>query len=535
MATTRRWQLLSICYADDIANDQTCGRSWNSSREGDKARHENGPPTTRRCCREIYHRVPGSFPRAPARILAPLSPADFVDKLHQQIFAAFIEQQARSGEVDPALVGKATNSAGYLLTLRDDVATSVHATCEAAKIIEARRKRQIISIIENAGDAAKNGHTSSDLLKMLLADIEDCRRDEASHKPQFPLITANRISNGPISLNYLIDRVLVEKQPCVLGGPKKTLKTTLAILFAIHIALAIDLFGKFPVDRPRRVLVCSAESGMATIQEIAHRICDALGVKLAEIGNLVFTASVPKPNDAESFIEFRAAVAESQCEVLILDPFYRMFDGDGQESIFKMGVVLGKIDDLCQEFGVTLILCHHLKTSRMNQFAPAELDDLAYAGCAEYFRQWLLLSRREAYELGSGKHALWLTIGGGAGHNSLWALDIDEGHSDNIGGRLWTLGLKRADEGHDAAERRKAAVKADANQKQFDDDRAAVFRIMAKFPGGLSKTDIGTRAAISNRRWNSVFARMLDDEELVPIKITVSNHKKPITGYKLKG
>ncbi len=172
--------------------EQLAGRRQGAGMRTDHLPHEDAA--------EKY--IIGCLVRFPDRnggmLSRSLSPADFVDKLHQQIFAAFIEQQARSGEVDPALVGKATNSAGYLLTLRDDVATRVHATCEAAKIIEARRKRQIISIIENAGDAAKNGHTSSDLLKMLLADMSVFRRDEASHKPQSPLITALRISNGPI-------------------------------------------------------------------------------------------------------------------------------------------------------------------------------------------------------------------------------------------------------------------------------------------------------------------------------------------------
>jgi hypothetical protein len=149
-----------------------------------------------------------------------------------------------------------------------------------------------------------------------------------------------------------------------------------------------------------------------------------------------------------------------------------MHSGEGAESVFKMGNPLAELGELCLAHGATPIICHHLKTGRLNQFAPAELDDLAYAGCAEYFRQWLLLSRREQYEPGSGQHALWLTVGGSAGHNSLWAVDIDEGTIDDPGGRRWGLAVTKSDEARSSAEQRKTEAKAAAVRQQIDEDRA---------------------------------------------------------------
>src|SRR5262249_29415851 len=158
----------------------------------------------------------------------------------------------------------------------------------------------------------------------------------------------------------------------------------------------LDLFGKFPIEVPQRVFMCSAESGMPTVKETANRICKSLGLELGKIDGLTFTTGIPRPNDPRSMADFRSAVIESEAQVVLLDPLSGMFSGDGQESIFKKGDVLGKVSDLCDELGATLILCHHLKSTRLNQYAPADLDDLAYAGCAEHFRQWLLLARREA-------------------------------------------------------------------------------------------------------------------------------------------
>jgi hypothetical protein len=483
-----------------------------------------------------------AFPPCAPDVFRQLRKQDFTVKAHQLIYDVMLDHNKRGLQVDPPLIAAQLKShpefagdsvAGYLMSLGEGVATIAHAGLYANSVREASLKRQIRGVGEFLIEGADNGHTSDQLLRAAWADLDDLRKEHNNAKPKFPLITALELATAQFVLNYLIDRVLVEKQPCILGGPKKSLKTTLAILFAIHIALGIELFGKFGVSRSRRVLVCSAESGMATIQETAHRICASLGVNLAEVENLVFTSNVPKPNDAASWAEFRAAVEESGAEVLILDPFYRMFDGDGQESIFKMGAVLGTIDDLCQELGVTLILCHHLKTSRLNQFAPAELDDLAYAGCAEYFRQWLLLSRREAYQPGSGHHALWLTIGGSAGHNSLWAIDIDEGRSDDLGGRRWATSIQRYDEARDAAEQRKADAKSAKAEQQHEADATAICRLLAKHPQGRTKTYIRDHCGVSGRRFPLVLAAMHEAGQVIDCEVQVGNKKQPQPGFKL--
>jgi hypothetical protein len=483
-----------------------------------------------------------AYPPCAPGVFRQLRPQHFTAKAHRLIYEVMLDHNKRGLLVDPPLIAAqlkghaefaSDDVAGYLLELGQGVETAAHADIYAGQVFEAARKRQLRGVGELIVEGANNGHTSRQILDLAWADLDELRREAICAKPQFPLITAMDLATAHFALNYLIDRVLVEKQPCILGGPKKSLKTTLAILFAICIALGMDLFGKFRVDGPRRVLVCSAESGMATIQETARRVCDSLGVELADIDNLVFTTSVPRPNDLNSMAEFRTAVAESGAEVLILDPFYRMFDGDGQESIFKMGAVLGSIDDLCQELGCTLILCHHLKTSRLNQYAPAELDDLAYAGCAEYFRQWLLLARRDAYEPGSGRHALWLTIGGSAGHNSLWAIDIDEGRADDIGGRHWATTIQRSDEARDALEQRKADAKSIKQQEQHEADCTAICRLLAKHPNGASKTFIRDHCQISGRRFPFVLAAMLEAGQLVDCEVTVGNKKQPQPGFKL--
>ena len=201
------------------------------------------------------------------------------------------------------------------------------------------------------------------------------------------------------------------------------------------------------------MLVCTCEAGLGVVKSIARRICDSLGVELETIENLAFCPSVPKLDDPASWLEFKREVQRYNPNVLFLDPFYRMYRGEGAENLFKVAVPLDLVDDFCRSNEVTPVLLHHLKSVRSNQFAQADLDDMAYAGISEFSRQWLLLSRREAYDVGSGFHRLWLNIGGSAGHNSFSALDVNEGRfnpdadgGNGLYGRRWETTLQCADE-----------------------------------------------------------------------------------------
>lgn len=119
-------------------------------------------------------------------------------------------------------------------------------------------------------------------------------------------------------------------------------------------------------------------------------------------------------------------------EVVILDPLYMCLLAGGTglsaTNLFDVGATLMAVADSCARARATLVVVHHTTKGTAGKLdaAGVALHDLAYAGIGEFARQWILLSRAEEYEPGSGRHDLRLSVGGSAGHSSRWRVRIDE-------------------------------------------------------------------------------------------------------------
>jgi RecA-family ATPase len=254
-----------------------------------------------------------------------------------------------------------------------------------------------------------------------------------------PAWSLQKLLEADLNEQFIIDQVLIENQPAIIGGAFKTLKTTLLVMQALSLCSGEKFLGRYDVFSRKRVLFCSAESGKRKIRNSIFAVAKQMGISVAELrdsGFLQLSWWVPKVNSAEVMEYFMNEVDRAQAEIVMLDPLYQALD-DQQASMILNGQQLASLCNYILDAGATPICCDHVKRSSENarNREPLELDDISGAGKAEYFRQWMLVSRRAKFapEENRKPHELWLSIGGSEGHSSQLALDVvelfdDQGH-----------------------------------------------------------------------------------------------------------
>ena len=316
------------------------------------------------------------------------------------------------------------------------------------------------------------------------------------------LIDGAEFDAGDYAVEDLIPGVLTCGEPGQIVGPMKACKTTIAVDMILSLAFARPFLGKFPIHEAAPAGIVSAESGRATLQETARRIAASKGVRLADATGAFWGFDLPPLTDDKAIAAIESAIADRGLRLLILDPFYLMLGSNGDEgNVFSMGEWLKPIGELCQRTGATILLAHHARKNRPDHTAPLELHEISWSGSAEFVRQWLLLARRSPFDAVNGKHELWLSYGGSAGHSGVWGLDITEGHRSDDGGRVYVPELIPASDARQEANEAKGSAKAEERQARNESIMAKrqqhVARYLARFPDGDTEARIGSGCSMA--------------------------------------
>lgn len=314
----------------------------------------------------------------------------------------------------------------------------------------------------------------------------------------YPVITSAELFSGTFTHDYLIDDILVAGEPVILAGGKKSLKTCTLIDLGISLVSQTPFLGQFKVNRQCRVMLMSGESGQTTLSETAKRIAKSKGVEPDQLEGLVWSERLPQFGDPSHLLAVDRLIKSQRIDVLMIDPAYMAMPSMDAKNLFDVGSRLRGMNNVCSDNGTTLLLCHHTRKNQHNQFDPPQLEEIAFAGFQEWARQWLLLGRQEQYEPGSGRHRLWLSVGGSAGHSGLYGVTIDEGTERP---RQWRVEVSSADES-------RQEIKAERNEAKQSNLEARLLEAINTRSDGATQTTLATVAGASSKRTKEALTRM---------------------------
>lgn len=373
-------------------------------------------------------------------------------------------------------------------------------------------------------------------------------RDESQIHPQDNLVswkfrpmTSPFFASAKFHTDWLVRGMLVKGQPAIVAGPPKALKTSIMVDMAISLASGSKFLGAFDVVQKKRVCFLSGESGEATLQETALRICKAKGVKLEDL-DLEWMFDLPQLANADHLAELEAGLGDAGAEVLVLDPLYLSLLSGGnsrvdERSLYQMGDHLRQVARACLRAGTTPILTHHANRG-LKRGEQMELHHLSYAGIPEFARQWILLNRTSAYQ-GNGAHDLIMSFGGSAGHGGVWSVRIEEGViQDDFTARSWVVKALPASDAREAAKAKKEAEKETIKRTKHVEQEDKVLQAIAEIcamESAATKSKISTQTGYSSKVVNETVSRLLQNEARVEVcKFEKPTGKGNTTGKRMK-
>lgn len=340
---------------------------------------------------------------------------------------------------------------------------------------------------------------------------------------RFPIVSSKALDSEDYTPSPIITEALFAGSPAVIGGMFKTGKTLLAVDLAISVATGLPFLGSWTVPEPREVVYFTGEGGPAVAQEYARRIAASKGVGLADVSQLHWCFSVPRLEDLRDLDAFAKVLDDTAAEVAILDNLMLCLSGDNAGNVYSMGGTLGNAVRICSERGVTATFIHHFKRTRAtaDAFAPGELADLTQAGVAEIAGQWLLLTRRQAYDPDeAGEHKLWLNIGGRMGHSSLHALDIHEGSRADPEGRRWEVEITPASQARADAKASKEHRKAADLEQRDSEHRERLLSVLRATPEGDTARQLRIASRLNPEGFDRAIFTLLQEGRAARCKTT---------------
>ena len=181
-----------------------------------------------------------------------------------------------------------------------------------------------------------------------------------SPAPGLPVARACDLRDPAGESPWLVEGLWAEQAVGILGGEPKCCKSFLALDMAVGVASGTPCLRRFPVRRTGPVLLFPAEDALSVVRQRLEGICAAAHARLQDLPLYVITAPrllLDLPQDRDRLRETVAAIHPA---LLVLDPFIRLHRADENASK-EVAPLLGYLRELQREFGVAVLLVHHVR------------------------------------------------------------------------------------------------------------------------------------------------------------------------------
>lgn len=290
-----------------------------------------------------------------------------------------------------------------------------------------------------------------------LAEVPELTEDqqEAEDREEkfgYNFLTASELLAKELKLEYLVEGAFVGEGTLFIGGDQKTFKTNIAMDLLVSIATGTPFLNTFNINETRSTAIFTAEIGEVKAQILLRAILAERG--LHTMDGLDIVNEVPKFGldkragevTGDAIRRLRLFLRTRKPQVVVFDPLYLAFLTGEAGDLYGMGAILSKIQDICNDFGVWAIFCHHAKKlNSETEFRPMKLTDFYGSGPSQYARQWCLSAHAEPFHKGVAN--LYLTIGGSTqSREDVYEVRIDEGVSDQLVDRGWEVDVKTCED-----------------------------------------------------------------------------------------
>jgi hypothetical protein len=341
------------------------------------------------------------------------------------------------------------------------------------------------------------------------------RYDPAADADDFAtadFLSCNEFLSKAYRFDWLVKALLVKGQPAVLGGPLKSMKTSVLLDLAISLASGTPALGRFQVPSKLRVGLISGESGGERLQKMFRAICKSKGIDRSEKVDIRWMLTLPRLALPEHLESLNEKIRQNKLDVIAIDPLYLCLLAGALEiqasNMFQMGPLLKAVVDACLAEGCTPILAHHTNREGARSYQPPELHELAYSGIDLFARQWWLLRRRQPYDQ-PGQHQLWLKAGGSSGFASCWAVDIDEGTLGERDERKWEVTARSEAEERSAVQEQKLTSRREKAATTYEADRRRVIESLRESPAGETLTALSEITGIGRKKLSELLERLV--------------------------